>query len=434
MVKFSCAKMNIKRLLKEMYFLNQKGRDKFPAGWHMAFYTLWLGCFITGMGYSMTMPFISLFISDLGNYSKFEINLYSGLAFAMTFIAQAIVSPYWGSLADRKGRKSMCLRASGVMALTITLTGFAPNAIYIVIMRFIQGSFSGYINNATALIAGETPHNRSGWVMSQMMTAGTAGNLVGPLLGGILSSFFGNLLGGAWGYRIPFYITGVLMFIVFIGTSFLVHEDFTPISREKMKPIGQIMKSLPSVKLIILMFVTTMLVQSSTMSIDPIVSLYVKSMMPGSRDMAFVAGIVAATPGLGTLIAASKIGHKMDEIGPLRVLRFGLVIGFVLFVPMALTNNPWVLAVLRFFLGIASAGMLPAAQTVLTLNTPAESFGRIFSYNQSFQAVGSVLGSLMGSMISGLSNYATVFWITGFTLLLNFILVVIFAWGKSYRH
>ena len=434
MVKFSCAKMNIKRLLKEMYFLNQKGRDKFPAGWHMAFYTLWLGCVCTGMGYSMTMPFISLFISDLGNYSKFEINLYSGLAFAMTFIAQAIVSPYWGSLADRKGRKLMCLRASGVMALTITLTGFAPNAIYIVIMRFIQGSFSGYINNATALIAGETPHNRSGWVMSQMMTAGTAGNLVGPLLGGILSSFFGNLLGGAWGYRIPFYITGVLMFIVFIGTSFLVHEDFTPISREKMKPIGQIMKSLPSVKLIILMFVTTMLVQSSTMSIDPIVSLYVKSMMPGSRDMAFVAGIVAATPGLGTLIAASKIGHKMDEIGPLRVLRFGLVIGFVLFVPMALTNNPWVLAVLRFFLGIASAGMLPAAQTVLTLNTPAESFGRIFSYNQSFQAVGSVLGSLMGSMISGLSNYATVFWITGFTLLLNFILVVIFAWGKSYRH
>ena len=93
----------------------------FPAGWHKAFYTLWLGCFITGMGYSMTMPFVSLFISDLGNYSKLQINLYSGLAFAMTFIAQAIVSPYWGSLADRKGRKLMCMRASGVMAITITL-------------------------------------------------------------------------------------------------------------------------------------------------------------------------------------------------------------------------------------------------------------------------------------------------------------------------
>ena len=86
-----------------------------------------------------------------------------------------------------------------------------------------------------------------------------------------------------------------------------------------MKPMGEIMKSLPHLKLIIIMFITTMIVQSSTMSIDPIVSLYVKSMMHGSGDVAFVAGVVAATPGLGTLIAASKIGHKMDEIGPLRV-------------------------------------------------------------------------------------------------------------------
>lgn len=71
----------------------------------------------------------------------------------------------------------------------------------------LQGLFSGYINNATALMAGETPHQRSGWVMSQMMTAGTAGNLVGPLIGGALSS--------AFGYRIPFFITGGLMFLTF---------------------------------------------------------------------------------------------------------------------------------------------------------------------------------------------------------------------------
>lgn len=399
--------------------------------WHRSFYTLWLGSFITGMGYSMTMPFISLFISDLGNYSKLEINLYSGLAFAMTFIAQAIVSPFWGSLADQKGRRLMCMRASGVMALTITLTGLAPNAIYIVIMRFIQRSFSGYINNATALMAGETPHEKSGWVMSQMMTAGTAGNLVGPLLGGALSSFFGNLLGGAWGYRIPFFITGFLMFMVFLSTTFFVKEHFTPVSREKMKPMQEIMASLPSIQLIVAMFITTMLVQSATMSIDPIVSLYVKSMMPGSKSVALIAGIVAATPGLGTMVAASKIGHKMDEIGPLKVLRLGLIIGAILFAPMALTNSPWILAGLRFLLGIASAAMMPAAQTVLTLNTPSESFGRIFSYNQSFQAIGAVLGSLLGSGISGFANYEAVFWVTGFTLLLNFLIILIFANKKN---
>lgn len=223
------------------------------------------------------------------------------------------------------------------------------------------------------------------------------------------------------------------MFLVFLGSTFFVHEHFKPVTRAKMKPMTQIMHSLPDLKLIIVMFITTMLVTSSTMSIDPIVSLYVRSMMPASRNVAFVAGVVAATPGSGTLIAASRIGHTMDHVGPLRVLRIGLIIGAVLFAPMALTHNPWVLALLRFILGIASAAMLPAAQTVLTLDTPKESFGRIFSYNQSFQAVGAVLGSLLGSTLSGLFDYATVFWVTGFTLLLNFVLVLIFAWGKSYR-
>lgn len=137
--------------------------DTFPKGWHQTFYTLWLGCFITGMGYSMTMPFISLFINELGNFSRFQLNIYSGLAFAVTFISQAIVSPYWGNLADQKGRKLMCLRASGVMACTIFITGFSTSVWMIIGMRFLQGAFSGYINNATALMAGETPHRRSGW-------------------------------------------------------------------------------------------------------------------------------------------------------------------------------------------------------------------------------------------------------------------------------
>lgn len=407
--------------------------EKLPAGWHKAFATLWLGNLITGMGYSMTMPFVSLFIADLGHYSKFEISMYSGLAFAVTFITQAIMSPIWGSLADRKGRKLMCLRASGVMALTISLTGLAMNAGYIVLMRAIQGCFSGYINNATALMAGETPHRKSGWVMSQMMTASTAGNLIGPILGGALSSFFGNLLGGAWGYRVPFFITGFLMAMVFLATLLFVHEDFKPVKKAEMRPMKDIMATLPNLQLIIVMFVTTMLVQSANMSIDPIVSLYVKSMMPGAQNIAFIAGVVAATPGLGTLAASSYIGHKMDQIGPLKILRLGLLAGALLFVPMAITHSPWALAAWRFLLGMASAGMMPAAQTVLTLNTPPESFGRIFSYNQSFQAMGSVIGSLLGSGISGVFDYATVFWVTGATLLINFVLVMIFQ-KKSVSH
>lgn len=391
-------------------------QEPLPKGWHKTFYTLWLGCFITGMGYSMTMPFISLFINELGNFSRFELNLYSGLAFAMTFISQAIVSTYWGNLADRKGRKLMCMRASGVMACTIFITGLSTSVWMIIGMRFLQGAFSGYINNATALMAGETPHRKSGWVMSAMMTAGVTGNLVGPLIGGALSSRLG--------YRIPFFITGGLMFIMFLGTWLVAKEHFKPIDKTEMKPMKELLGQISNVKIIFAMFVTTMIVQASIMSIDPIVSLYVKEMMHGKGDIAFVAGVVAATPGLGNLLSASKVGHIMDEIGPEKVLTVGLIIATALFIPMTFTHSPWMLAFWRFLLGLTNAGLMPAAQTILTLDVPEEAFGRVFSYNQSFQAGGAVLGSILGSVISGLSTYSMVFALTGTTLLVNFLIVL----------
>lgn len=190
-----------------------------------------------------------------------------------------------------------------------------------------------------------------------------------------------------------------------------------------MKPMRELMGQIDNVQLIVVMFVTTMLVQSSVMSINPIVSLYVKEMMHDTGNIAFVAGIVAATPGLGNLVAASKVGHTMDRIGPQKVLTAGLLIAAVLFIPMTLTNSPWMLAFWRFLLGFANAALMPAAQTILTLEVPTEAFGRVFSYNQSFQAAGSVLGALLGSTISGLFSYSAVFAITGCTLLLDFLLV-----------
>ena len=52
-----------------------------PASWRRTFLTLWLGCFITGLGFSMTMPFMALYIESFGHYSRTQINFYSGLGY-----------------------------------------------------------------------------------------------------------------------------------------------------------------------------------------------------------------------------------------------------------------------------------------------------------------------------------------------------------------
>lgn len=386
-----------------------------PASWRKTFMTLWLGCFMTGLNFSMTMPFMALYIETLHPYGKFELNLYAGLAFAVTYLAQAIVSPLWGNLADQKGRKLMCLRASGVMTFTIFAVGLVHHAWTIVLLRFVQGAFSGYINNATAFMAGETPHNRSGAVMANMMTANVTGNLLGPLVGGLLAGFAG--------YRVTFFVCGAMMGIVFLLTLFNTKEHFTPISAKKMKPMKEIFAQLENKQLIIAMFITTLFIQSALMSIAPIVSLLVKSLMHGTGNVSFVSGVVAAMPGFGTLLVASRLGVKMDKIGPLKVLVFGLVAAMVVFLPMYFVTSPWSLGFWRFLLGIANAALLPAVQTVLTVSVPREAFGRIFSYNQSFQAAGAMLGSMMGSLISGLFNYQAVFLVTAALMALNLFLI-----------
>lgn len=143
----------------------------------------------------MSMPFLPLFISTMGYYPKWELTLYAGLAYAVTFLSQAIVSPMWGRLADRTGKKPMLLRASLGMTVTATLTGFSTTVWMLIALRLIQGMFSGYINNAYALIGSEVPSDESGKTMGQLTTGAVGGQLIGPIFGGVIA--------GVWGYRVP---------------------------------------------------------------------------------------------------------------------------------------------------------------------------------------------------------------------------------------
>ena len=80
--------------------------------WKVNLISVWFGCFFTGLAISQILPFLPLYVSQLGVTSHEALSMWSGLTFSVTFLVSAIVSPMWGSLADRKGRKLMLLRAN----------------------------------------------------------------------------------------------------------------------------------------------------------------------------------------------------------------------------------------------------------------------------------------------------------------------------------
>lgn len=153
----------------------------------------------------------------------------------------------WGSLADRKGRKLMLLRASLGMAIAILLQAFATHAWQLFLLRGIMGLTSGYIPNAMALVASQVPRERSGWALSTLSTAQISGVIGGPLMGGFVADHIG--------LRAVFLITAMLLVVSFLVTLFLIKEGVRPVIKKSERLSGKaVFVSLPYPALVISLF------------------------------------------------------------------------------------------------------------------------------------------------------------------------------------
>ncbi|MEG2589219.1 MAG: multidrug efflux MFS transporter [Citrobacter sp.] len=380
--------------------------------WKVNLISVWFGCFFTGLAISQILPFLPLYVSQLGVTSHEALSMWSGLTFSVTFLISAIVSPMWGSLADRKGRKLMLLRASLGMAIAILLQAFATNVWQLFLLRGVMGLTSGYIPNAMALVASQVPRDRSGWALSTLSTAQISGVIGGPLMGGFIADHVG--------LRAVFCITAALLVVSFLVTLFLIKEGVRPTIKKSERLSGKaVFASLPYPALVISLFFTTMVIQLCNGSIGPILALFIKSMVPDSSNIAFLSGLIASVPGISALISAPRLGKLGDRIGTERILMATLIFAVVLFFAMSWVTTPLQLGVLRFLLGFADGAMLPAVQTLLVKYSSDQITGRIFGYNQSFMYLGNVVGPLMGATVSAMAGFRWVFIATASIVLIN---------------
>lgn len=379
--------------------------------WKVNLVSVWFGCFFTGLAISQILPFLPLYVAQLGVTSHEALSMWSGLTFSITFLVSAIVSPMWGSLADRKGRKLMLLRASLGMAIAILLQAFATNVWQLLLLRGVMGLTSGYIPNAMALVASQAPRARSGWAISTLSTAQISGVIGGPLMGGFLADHVG--------LRAVFFITAILLMVSFLVTLFLIKEGVRPkISKAQRLSGKAVFATLPYPKLVLSLFLTTLVIQLCNGSVGPILTLFIQSLAPDSPNIAFLSGMIAAVPGVSALMSAPRLGKLGDRVGTARILIATLVCAVVLFFAMSFVTTPLQLGILRFLLGFADGAMLPAVQTLLLKYCSDQVTGRIFGYNQSFMYLGNVAGPLMGATVSAMAGFRWVFAATAVVVLI----------------
>lgn len=367
------------------------------------------------MGVTTSLPLLPLFLeAELGLDRGREVEIWSGIISAAHFLTMTISSPIWGALADRYGRKLMVLRTTAAVGLFNLLIVLVGDQYQLLAVRLAMGVFSGFAASATALVGSVTPKERLGYALGLLSTGQLLGIVFGPLLGGVLSSYFG--------YRVAFLSTGLLALGAFVLTLVTVREGFVRPTRSELaaRPsLGRgIISMLRSAELMP-MFVVLMLTRLTIGGIGPITSLYVGELDVPGHLVPTVAGLSFSVAGVGAAITSPLLGRLGDRVGYRPILLAALAGSAVFYLPQAWVTAAWQLLVLRFILGLLNGGIQPAAHAIIGRAAPdgqqSAAYGLTFSAN----SLGSFTGPLLTGFLAASQGLRAVFIYTGLLVAVN---------------
>lgn len=139
----------------------------------------------------MIMPFLSLYIDTLGNFSESYVQRWAGLIFAATFITAFLMSPIWGRIADKYGYKPIMIINCFGIAISIFLMGYVQDVGQFFVLRLFMGVVTGFIPTSIAFISRHTPKEIAGKTLGTLQMGSVGGTLFGPVIGGLLADTFG---------------------------------------------------------------------------------------------------------------------------------------------------------------------------------------------------------------------------------------------------
>ena len=172
--------------------------------------------FIGFTGFTLVMPFLPLYMSVLGLTDVRAIALWTGLSLGVTPALTALLSPAWGRLADRFGRKILVARSLVSFVVLMSVMALATHPWHVLALRALQGLFAGYGALCLAMAADSAPPGRLAQSIGVVQTAQRLGPALGPVLGGVVA--------GLVGLRASFYVTASFYAIALVQLLVLYRE------------------------------------------------------------------------------------------------------------------------------------------------------------------------------------------------------------------
>jgi DHA1 family multidrug resistance protein-like MFS transporter len=371
-----------------------------PISWKRNLAVVWFTELVAIAGFSVMSPILPLYVRELGVRDPRAVTLWAGAVFSAPAVTMAVVSPIWGALSDRYGRKMMVERAMFSGAVLIALAGLVRSVEQLVVLRAIQGALTGTISAATTLVAATTPRDRAGYAQGLLQMAVYVGASVGPLLGGVIAD--------EMGYRATFWATGLLLLVAGLGVLFLVREDFQPPPPRPRSvvrlPLRQrIWAALAPVlgsTLILGQLALGLVARTGPRLLAAMMPLFVESIAAGQGRVASLSGLVSGVSAAAGALGAVVLGRLGDRVG-----YRGIMIGCALtsvgaYAAMAAVGSPAALLAWQGLTGLAMGGILASLSAALAVLAPVGQEGVIYGVNASLTSVANAAGPLMGSTLA----------------------------------
>lgn len=369
--------------------------------------------------YTMLIPFLPIYMqSELGATAD-NVSLWSGVTYAITFSISAFVSPIWGKLSDKMGKKPMIIRASFLLAITYFLGGIVRTPFELFLVRAFQGIASGLWPACLVMMSACVPKNKIGISMGLMQSANICGGIIGPLLGGILAT--------AFGMRNSFYVGAVALSLITVTTILFIKEPPVAPEKEINKAQNTSYLSFIKDKNILILLLCVCMTNLVILQIQPIVSLYVQQLSHNSDKAVLLTGFIMSLGGIAGALASPLWGKTGQKVGFYKTITLAFISAGLLMSLQGVPNSLVLFGLMQFLCGLGFSGIFPSANSILVLLTPPSSRGMGFGSLFSAQMIGGALGPVIGGVIVSFMSFNTVYIISGSILFVIGIYLKFFA-------
>jgi MFS transporter, DHA1 family, multidrug resistance protein len=366
-------------------------------------------------GFTLVMPFLPLFIGQLGVTDPGQIAMWTGVSLGITPAMTAILAPAWGRLGDRFGRKIMVERSLVSFVVLFAAMAYVRSAWQVLAIRAVQGLFAGYGSLSVAMAAESAPRDRMPSAIGLVQTAQRIGPGVGPLIGGALA--------GLVGLRRAFLVTAVFYAVGLV----LVHVMYDERATHAVAANARDLENLsnpenpsnpanlpnPSTRVtfrnvlafqnFILMMVVIFGLQFVDRSFGPVLPLYVEQAGRSHAQVAMVAGVL-----FSIMACTGALGHhfcgRLVKRFPMRVvIAGGAAVAATGSAMVGVSGNVFVMSAASTLLGLGIGAAMTASYSAAGSVIPAGAHGTGFGVLTSASLVGMASSPFIAGLLGGSS-------------------------------